>query len=129
VLLTCSAGVLVLLFVNFRLEHQKRFAIDYQVRDDLQRMGSNIDRIHTIGITGGPWEYYVAEEVDFQSFARNPYKPVLVSQPYHANSNDVMILAPDSASRLNPVGYERIGCHPLFYCLYLRAVSDTTWLR
>jgi hypothetical protein len=129
VLLTGSASVLVLLFANFKLEHQWRFAIDYQVKGDLQRMGSNIDRIHTIGMSGGPWEYYVAEELDFQSFARNPSKPVSLSQPYRPNSNDVLILTPDSASRLNPAGYELIGCHPPFYCLYLRAVPDTTWLH
>lgn len=127
VILTCCSGTLVLLFVNFKQEHRWRFAIDYQISDDLRKMGSNIDRVRTIGITGGPWEFYVAEDVYFRRVSRNPDQEIGVNNSqYRYNREDVLILKPDSAARIDLAGYLLIGEHSGLYSMYQRAVPDTT---
>jgi len=127
VILTCCCGTLLLLFVNFKQEHNRWFAIDYLINDDLRKMGSNIDRVRTIGITGGPWEFYVAEDVYFKRISRNPDREIGVNNSqYRYNREDVLILQPDSTSHIDLAGYLLIGEHPARYSMYQRVIPDTT---
>ena len=124
-LLGCYGCVFVLLFVNFKLEHNWRFAVDYHIRNDLGKIGSNIDRVRTIGISGGPWEFYVAEAMYFESFERNPGRNIRIGAQQGSGDEDMLILMPDSTGRQDRTGYQVVGRHPAFYSLYLRTITDT----
>lgn len=127
--LGCFLALEVILFVNFSVEHVRRFTIDYAIRDDFGGLGQDLGRVRTVGITGGPWEYYVAEDLRFRCLEQSPYHRVAVHSQFRTGLEDVLIVAPDSAARLNRAGYELVGEHPPFYSIYLHLLPDTTAVR
>ena len=120
VLIGLYAGMLVVLFANFRKLHRRQFAIDYTIRTHFERLGTDIDHIRSIGYTTGSLEYYVAEDLYFQCYKRNPLKPVTFRGLDRSGAEDVLILAPDSAARFKLDNYEYIGSHENVYSLFIR---------
>ena len=118
------AGLLLLSYVNFKTTHHKQYAIDYTIRDQFDKMGHTIDHITGIGYTGRSLEYYVAEDLFFQCFKRNPLRTVVLDGPKKTADLDytqsVLIIAPDSVAGRNLGGYEYVGSYEDVYSLFVR---------
>jgi hypothetical protein len=122
VLISLYAGMLVLLFANFRKLHRRDYAIDYDIRTHFEKLGADIDHIRTIGFTGPSLQYYVAEDLIFQCYKRNPQKQVIFRgrDSFHGFDDDVLIVAPDSVASFKLDNYEFIGRHDNIYSIFIR---------
>ena len=116
------AGILVLLFANFRTLHRRYYAIDYDIRRHFEKLGADIDHIHSIGFTGPSMQFYVAEDLYFQCFERNPKRQVTIGKRNSVEgfNDDVLILAPDSVASFKLAGYEFMGSNGGTYSIYIR---------
>lgn len=114
----------VLLFANFRKLHRRDYNIDYDIRAHFEKLGpSDIDHIHTIGFTGPSLQFYVAEDLYFKCFSRNPKRQVTFGKrdSFHGFDDDVLIVAPDSVKSFKLDNYECIGnSYENVYSLYIR---------